>query len=605
MSQQAENEDRAFEKTGFRATCQSLHAQLAKHAPRYMPFVALGLLILIFELPDVIRSTGMHWKALRFPGDLLVLVTLFVASRAASAWARRLHPWLFVYLGVLFVFRVDRMIFRFIMGEDPLLYDQVFMMRHLFVLIMDLWSWKTALIVLSVSAGLFGTGFLAARLIRATAPLLVREPPTRLPNVLLAAWLLAFAGSTTQALALTRKPLVSWSSAELLSSVAQSVTTYRTVKRNLAASPYADYRKITLTRKPDVRIFVIESYGRMLWSEPSLHSQHDAVLSSVEARLTKGGFQAVSAFSASSVRGARSWLADATLILGTPLRYESVFRQVSERLRSRPSMVSFFHKQGYKTVLVTPADRPRPGVRNDNPYGYDQLITFQTLRYHGQSYGWGIVPDQFSMGYVQQAVTKKVAGPQFMNFHLVASHAPWQDVPPLTRTFRELNVPAPERAPQNRGPSPGFWGTLKKIERFDRTGADIHMFPWQPDLVSGYQRTIQYDFQLLVNEILSSQSRDQITILLGDHQPPLLASRSTSYDTPVHIIARDPGLLVEFQRHGFTPGLRLAKDANTRLGHGGIFSLLVRNLASCCSNGSALPNVLSHGHELTSAEPGK
>ena len=201
-------------------------------------------------MTEIVRRDGIHWKAVRAPGDLLALATLstaFWASPRAVRWACSITG---AYLGILLVFDIDRMIFRFIMGSDPLLYDQVFMLRHLFVLIHDLWSLRTAAMVALALAALCGAGFAVVHLARVARRLFERRPGGHPERVMLVAWLVALLGTSTAALGLTRKPLVRWTAVELYDSVGESVATYRSIQRSLAHSPYASYDRYSLMHYP-------------------------------------------------------------------------------------------------------------------------------------------------------------------------------------------------------------------------------------------------------------------------------------------------------------------------------------------------------------------
>ena len=111
-----------------------------------------------------------------------------------------------------------------------------------------------------------------------------------------------------------------------------------------------------------------------------------------------------SAFSKAPVMGGRSWLAEGSLIMGMHVGYEALFRQVVDQIDRVPNLVSFLKRQGYRTVLLAPADRVRPGVEAVNYYHYDQTLGFDDLHYRGPPRGWGLVPDQYSLGYVDEHV---------------------------------------------------------------------------------------------------------------------------------------------------------------------------------------------------------
>ena len=71
-----------------------------------------------------------------------------------------------------------------------------------------------------------------------------------------------------------------------------------------------------------------------------------------------------------------------------------------------------------------------------------------------------------------------------------------------------------------------------------------------------YLESLAYTFQWLGDYLEHRAPRQQLTIVIGDHQP--LASVSgagASWDVPIHIISADAALLRRFEAHGFRPGL--------------------------------------------------
>ncbi|HMI90291.1 MAG TPA: hypothetical protein VK509_02955, partial [Polyangiales bacterium] len=118
-----------------------------------------------------------------------------------------------------------------------------------------------------------------------------------------------------------------------------------------------------------------------------------------------------------------------------------------------------------------------------------------------------------------------------------------------------------------------------------------------PSLRAGYARSIAYDFALL-RDALSKLHGDDLVLVMGDHQPPLIAGAHDDFASPMHAFARDPALLAELIEHGFAPRLVLAPHAESALRHEGLFSLLVRTLVRYGGQRSGLPPYLPHGVRL-------
>src|SRR6185369_10888744 len=114
------------------------------------PWLALFALCALFEAPALLLA-----EPVRPTGELFALVTAWFASRALPPRAGRpLRLLLGTCTALLLLYRIDRILFWLFMGEEPLLYDQLFMLRHLFVLFSDLWSWQVAASLLGVALGI-------------------------------------------------------------------------------------------------------------------------------------------------------------------------------------------------------------------------------------------------------------------------------------------------------------------------------------------------------------------------------------------------------------------------------------------------------------------
>jgi hypothetical protein len=120
------------------------------------------------------------------------------------------------------------------------------------------------------------------------------------------------------------------------------------------------------------------------------------------------------------------------------------------------------------------------------------------------------------------------------------------------------------------------------IKRFVRSTTNFANMHLSGELGARYTSAILYELDVIEQHI-ATLSTDALVIVLGDHQPPLIASQMKSFDAPMHVFARDPVLLEELRQHGFRAGLRLDPQDRTAIAHEGLYSLLVRGLARCCA----------------------
>jgi hypothetical protein len=168
--------------------------------------------------------------ALRVNGESLLAIALWLCCLRPGPVARALRWALAICSALLVLSIVHRGLFLRFMGDEPLLYDQLFMLRHLFVLIGDVWSWRIAL---GLAAGLL---ILSAALYAVRALLRVSahgfatcaQPNSKtVAACLLAVVCLGSVGHSSGA------RVVSWVTPGLIENIAQSSRVYASVQHGL------------------------------------------------------------------------------------------------------------------------------------------------------------------------------------------------------------------------------------------------------------------------------------------------------------------------------------------------------------------------------------
>lgn len=592
--------DQNAEPTALGPRALPLRARLVAQARRLAralaPWLCLATLWLLFELPRAFSASAPDLSTLRFSLELPLLFTLAgltatpsdapaaPPSRAwptarASVTRRLVRPALWLLAALLLLLRLDQWVCWLLMREEPLLYDQWFMAKHLGVLIGDLVS----PITLAVLAGVACLGFFCTLLVRGLLRRASRlvEPARRRRTAWLSVllWSLALPLSM-QSGAEAAAPRLGWLTPQLVDNLHASRAVYERVKKDSYESPHARLAALTLHDKPDVLLFIVESYGRLLSVDPDTHQPHLELLRTLTRQLEREGWHAATAFSTSTVSGGRSWIAEGTMLMGLPIRYESVFQHLIALRPQPPSLVSFLRGQGYHTSLLAPADRDRPGAYVVNRYGFAELLTHDGLAYHGPRMGWGIVPDQYSLAIAEQRILEPARArsqPVFLDFHMVTSHAPWAVVPPLYDDPRYVSPSNEVREEHGTGA-----GTvLRRLSRYDREPerrfTDYERFDGA--LRDGYLATVHYDLRVIA-EYLARRPDDALVVLIGDHQPPVLSRSDQSFDSPVHLLSRDPRRLQTALARGFLPGLVVDPHAAPAMSHSELFPLLVETLAA-------------------------
>ena len=580
------------------SSASSVESRLPPWLRTAAPWLSVVVLNARFVLPAVIRELPRQPLLLLRPcGDALVIVALcaITAKFRYAAWVRRAALtigfvlWLYMWICVIGLT---------IVRQEPLLYDQLFLAKHVGVLIMDLWSVFRAVVLVFVLALLGFLGWLGLRLFRWLVNTLASGPPLRTGGIALAL-LVVMVGSSA---AIGRKPTsggrytagVVWTTPAMSRNLGKSMEIYARIQRGIEGSPYARYRdQLRLERKPDVQLFLVESYGRILFSHPELADNWRERLEHYGGRLEAKGWHVVSGFSQAPVSGGGSWMAEATLLTGIKVRYESVFRHLVDDVANTPNLVRFLDANGYETMLLAPKDRARPGAVLENRYAYDTTIFALDLEYDGPSIGWGIIPDQYSLGFAHENYFSRADGPIFTNFHMVSSHAPWSLVPSVVDDWRVLGEPAADE----EGPPPELTvdaASLKEVgdrmRHFRRFKAPRYAYMGEVNglQLDSFAATIDYDLEVLTS-YLESVEGDKLAIIMGDHQPPLVSDANESYDVPVHVFSRDPQLLEEFRDDGFVDGMVLNNGRPAAMAHEAMFSMVVRALVRCCGEPGVQP----------------
>ena len=102
----------------------------------------------------------------------------------------------------------------------------------------------------------------------------------------------------------------------------------------------------------DVNLFLLESYGRIVFSNAAMHAQLKPSRDALAAQIASSGMQVVSAFVASTTFGGGSELAQLALLsginTGDPLVHDLLLTT------QRPTLITAFRNRGYETLGVYP-----------------------------------------------------------------------------------------------------------------------------------------------------------------------------------------------------------------------------------------------------------
>jgi hypothetical protein len=338
-------------------------------------------------------------------------------------------------------------------------------------------------------------------------------------------------------------------------------------------STYAAYDTLSLDRRPPIYLLAVESYGSVLERHPDLRRPYRDLLDSTDAALRKDGWHTASARMEAPVRGGRSWLAIASLFTGVRVDRQLLFNRFKQNAGGVPHLVRFLNRQGYRTVALQPFTFARPGLPVGNLYDFDVTLYRDDLDYEGPAYGLADAPDQYSLHFGHHTQLAPSPDPFFLFFETVSSHALWNyGLPPALPDWRQFNAATGTPAEQKR--------------QLGRLGSAPTQF--LPDSITApriydqptpqrYLQHVAYDLRVLRDYLIEKAPDGSLVLLLGDHQPPLLDTKTNT--TPLHVLSTDSMLVRRVRRQGFTDGL-VPTGRSPTLRQEGLYSFLVRLLAA-------------------------
>ena len=292
---------------------------------------------------------------------------------------------------------------------------------------------------------------------------------------------------------------------------------------------------LTGLRGKDVLLVFVEAYGQQAVQGTSFSPEVDAALKQGDRRLQSAGFSARTGFLDSATYGGISWLAHSSLQSGlwvdTQLRYNQLLSA------KRFTLAQAFKQAGWRTVDDVPSnDRAWP--QGEKYYHYDKIYNRYQVGYHGPTFTYASMPDQYIFSALQRLeLAKPHRKPLFAEVDTVSSHMPWNKIP---RPIGWKQV--------------GNGSIYNKVPMIHETGA----FWSNPTRVkAAYGTSIVYAMNTLTSFVQHYGDKDLVLIVLGDHQPlPIVSGHNSNHDVPISIIAHDPKVLEQIGGWGWNAGLR-------------------------------------------------
>jgi hypothetical protein len=282
----------------------------------------------------------------------------------------------------------------------------------------------------------------------------------------------------------------------------------------------------------DLFLIFVESYGAVLFEDPRLFEGVEERYREMELRLQRGGYYFSSSQIHSPTFGGGSWRAHATLLSGVEVGSEARYNALLAS--KRRTLVHALEDKGYRTVAA------EPGIQWYWPdgrfYGFDRVYDFEAIGYEGPEVGWWKVPDQFTLYRMYREEIVPARKPLFLKASLLMTHIPYFPTPVYVSDWRRFDDGTAYEVP------------LKSVAH-DAYRDLMELSKW-------YRDAVLYELDVLEGFLLGYVPEGSLVIVLGDHQPPKLATHdSGSWAVPMHVFSKREDLVRAFDDLGFRSGL--------------------------------------------------
>ena len=292
---------------------------------------------------------------------------------------------------------------------------------------------------------------------------------------------------------------------------------------------------LTGLRGKDVLLVFVEAYGQQAVEGRSFSPEVDAALAEGNKRLASAGFSSRSGFLDSATYGGISWLAHSSLQAGLWVDNQDRYNQLISAKRF--TLAEAFKRAGWRTVDDDPSnDRPWP--QGKAFYHYDQIYNRYQVGYHGPTFTYASMPDQYMFSALQRLeLGKPHRKPLFAEVDTISSHMPWNRIPQEVGWNQVGNGSIYNKIPMIHETG-AFWSNPKRVQ-------------------AAYGTSIVYSLNTLTSFVQHYGNKNLVMIVLGDHQPlPIVSGTNSNHDVPISIIAHDPNVLKQIGSWGWNAGLK-------------------------------------------------
>ncbi|MDE2904790.1 MAG: hypothetical protein OXQ28_01760 [Acidobacteriota bacterium] len=320
----------------------------------------------------------------------------------------------------------------------------------------------------------------------------------------------------------------------------------------------ASLAETTPVRRPDIFLFSVESYGAALWADDDYLAARRGLMRRVREELDELQLPMFTRFATAPVHGGGSWMSTASALSGMGITSHSMYWAWKRMADRYPHLISYLKRHGYYTLAVQPG-----ATWAEDLYGYNDVIIRRDFSYDGSLYGFGHVPDQWTLDYAFTNHWSRNPHPRLLHFFAVSTHFAWDPPPRITEDVAELEQT-----------QPAFIETRPDYVELAVTVPQ----GWKRD----YFVTVAYEWELLLQAFRERVEPGFIALIFGDHQPPFITEGHGGNDVALHVVTDVATLPGPLQAAGFAKGgeIRWEPGASTRFRMEALYPFLVSLLAA-------------------------
>lgn len=480
-----------------------------------------------------------NYDVFRVQIDFFILTLLFVVFKAYLSIELWYVLFLLVYL-LTWIYHIYYHAFEHIYQLEPLFFRDKLMFKTGAQIFFKEFGKRNILIALGVILTLFLLTFLLYQMLDAAYH---DSWPTHYLYAVIPFVLLALYSLNTYNYKAYGKIAFPSSLQSLFRNIKYSLQTASEIKNmdfEELENKYAS-EKVDMENAPNIYFIPIESYGNVLYTHPELRDFYFNKLEEVQSRLSEKAWHSATALSTAPVTGGASWVSYSSMLFGFDFKDQGVYLSLLERedMHSYPHMMRWLGRAGYSVFRPSPIagfdGMKIPWDNYQSFYALDEWIKYEDMDYHGPLYGFGpCPPDQFTLHFSKEYIQNKVHQPYFLFFITQNSHSPFVGPTKVEKDWKNLDD-----------------GSAPVVTE----SSSIFVKPTLKD----YRKSIAYQLDFLTNFILTEAEENDLFVLVGDHQPPFIATSEDDFNTPLHVISKNKAFVSSFH---FDDGMRsLSEEA--------------------------------------------